>query len=690
MWAGIRKSPFVDGLCSFLGMAESASIQEIKTLKEELKIAKEREKQKEALLDSIANYAICMLTPDGTVVSWSSGGRNVNGYRPEHIIGKSVSILFVEEDVRRGIIEDMKRSATGNRTFKREMRCRNRDGTEFIASISLSSIKDNDGKLMGYAMVTSDITKRRSAEEYREYLLHLNQTITMNAAEALFMVDECGRCVFMNPAAEKMIGYSEADVQGRNLREILRYEQPNGQPFPLEFCPFRSMGIREPKIIKQEGFVKHRDGRSIAVIVSASPTLKNGNINETVCVVHDISEQKRLYEDLQRSQAALLESERSLTQQNKGKDAFLAVLSHELRTPLTPMLASLDGMLRFNQVPEDMRPEIEMLRRNIQLETTLIDDLLDVTRISNHKLALKITDVNVHDLIRVVINLCVVDIDNKKLQVTTDKSATRAYVKGDPARLQQVLWNLLKNAVKFSNKHGSILIRTENEGDSVRIQVIDQGKGITADALPKIFHPFDQGDLDAGSTVGGLGLGLSICKSLIDLHHGEIHAFSEGRYRGATFTVDLPLSKVTTPVQAVVPLPVERKPATGLTILLVEDHEDTRNSLAKLLAWGGYKVTQASTFHAAVSLLKENTYDVLITDVGLPDGSGHDILQTVPDVPIRAIALTGFGQQEDIDKSLRMGFLQHMTKPVNFDSLIDVISKVLKEPLLITKAAQVA
>ena len=363
---------------------------------------------------------------------------------------------------------------------------------------------------------------------------------------------------------------------------------------------------------------------------------------------------------------------------NKAKDQFLAVLSHELRTPLTPVLATLSSLTPDNRVPADMQNDLEMIRRNVELEARLIDDLLDLTRISKGKIELQFGAVDAHSLIVDAMNICQVDIQAKSQKVSAKLEAAHSYVLGDPTRLHQVLWNLLKNAVKFTGPGGSIEVSSENAADgSLIIRVSDTGIGIEPEILPRIFNAFEQGKRSITRQFGGLGLGLTITKALVDAHHGSITAASDGGNKGATFVLTLPLDKShRKPAAFTGPMPPSA-PARRLRILLVEDHPDTGRVMSKLLTKEMHQVRLAKNTADAVRAYESDAFDLVISDIGLPDGSGLDLMKTLQAKrAVTAIALSGFGMEEDVRRSREAGFHEHLTKPINFPKLLDCIERV--------------
>ena len=368
-------------------------------------------------------------------------------------------------------------------------------------------------------------------------------------------------------------------------------------------------------------------------------------------------------DELQKTNLELQEKARS----NLAKDQFLAMLSHELRTPLTPVLASAIALENEQALPENIQESTQIIRRNVELEARLIDDLLDLTRISRGKVQLNFEVVNAHTLLQNALEICQADIDRKHLVLRLDLDAHKVYLQADPARLQQIFWNLIKNAVKFTPEGGQICVSTSNDaGDQLHVKVVDTGFGIEPESLPKIFDAFEQ----AGWTqFGGLGLGLAISKTLVDAHKGTITAESAGRNKGATFTLIFPTCEKADARTAPAVSPTTPQRQT-MRILLVEDHEDTNRSLTRLLRRRGHYVQSASTVQSALDLSKKEEFDVLISDLGLPDGSGIDLMQTLNSGrPLLGIALTGFGMEGDIRKSHDAGFKHHLVKPIDLNKL---------------------
>jgi signal transduction histidine kinase/CheY-like chemotaxis protein len=375
---------------------------------------------------------------------------------------------------------------------------------------------------------------------------------------------------------------------------------------------------------------------------------------------------------------------------NAAKDQFLALLSHELRNPLSPVIAMV-GELEANapDTPE-IRRALEVIRRNVELEARLIDDLLDVTRISKGKLQLSLENASVHEILQRSYEICREDIAAKDLKIEFRLRAEHAFVEGDPARLQQVFWNLIKNSVKFTPAQGRIVIETLNPSpDKIEIRTTDTGIGIEPDQMERIFNAFEQGQSSITRRFGGLGLGLAISKAMVSAHGGTIKAESRGKDRGATFIVTLAAiaTPATVPVDGGKKAPkgeqAQEEPAKGPgpRVLVVDDHLDTCTGMKMMLERRGYRVTVAHTADQAVAKTKRQEFDLVISDIGLPDRSGYELMQELSTTKgLRGIALSGFGMENDVSRARAAGFSEHLTKPINFDRLEESIQSLLLEP----------
>jgi PAS domain S-box-containing protein len=380
------------------------------------------------------------------------------------------------------------------------------------------------------------------------------------------------------------------------------------------------------------------------------------------------------------AEAQLNEAKEAAEMASRAKDRFLAVLSHELRTPLSPVVTAVALLEMTPDLPLEVQEYLGMIRRNIALETRLIDDLLDLSRVISGKLRLDRRPTRLNDLVRHVLDIVGGEVHDKELTVETELAARADLVDADPARLQQVVWNLLKNAAKFTPRSGTIRVATRPAGPGrVEVEVRDTGKGISPEALPFIFDAFEQGDPAITQQFGGLGLGLSIAKAVVDRHGGSIRAASDGPGRGSTFTVTLPLR----PSPEGAPGETDARPAgspAGRTrVLFVEDHADTARTMVKLLERSGYQVDWADCVASALQRAASQPFDVVVSDLGLPDGTGYDLMRELKDrYAARGIALSGFGMEGDILRGREAGFREHLVKPVDVATLDQAIRRVAR------------
>jgi len=358
-----------------------------------------------------------------------------------------------------------------------------------------------------------------------------------------------------------------------------------------------------------------------------------------------------------------------LRRTSKAKDDFLAMLSHELRTPLTPALAAATYLAEDESLAPAFREELASIQRSVQLEARLIDDLLDLTRITRGKIELHREDVDAHALLRRTLRIVDNDLRHKYLHVIVRCEAERHHVSADPVRLQQVFWNLLSNAVKFTDRSGRIEINSANRDGALLIHISDTGIGIDQAKQARIFDAFEQGEKTTIRQFGGLGLGLAISKNLVELHDGAISVQSDGSGKGTTFTIALPCVELAAidPTDQLTPT---ARPPVDLRVLLVEDHADTLRVLSSILTKDGFRVRTAASVADARKLLDCELFDVLVTDIGLPDGNGYQLMRAArQSQSLRGIAISGFGMEEDVQRSMEAGFEYHLIKPIDAQQL---------------------
>ncbi len=397
----------------------------------------------------------------------------------------------------------------------------------------------------------------------------------------------------------------------------------------------------------------------------------------------DITDRKNAEMILQRAKQAAEEA-------NRAKDQFLAMLSHELRTPLTPVLMTIASLRRQPEISDELSRDLEVLQRNVELEALLIDDLLDLTRIAHGKLELHNDAVDIHTALDHALAISAQELQQKNLTVVRRFDAAEHHCWADAARLQQVFWNVVKNAVKFTPKGGRLELSTRNDSTHhIIVEITDSGVGIEAAVLPRIFDAFEQGGRNVTQQYGGLGLGLAISKRVVDMHGGTITAESKGAGHGSAFTVRLQAME-TSLLEGPVFLPQESTLSASVQILLVEDHEDTARVLRRILEHNGFSVAHADSLARARELAGSQKFDVIVSDLGLPDGNGLDLMRELHSAHgLVGIALSGFGSDEDRAASFAAGFSEHLTKPVDWPQLRAALDKVMatKTPEPITAVA---
>ncbi len=529
------------------------------------------------------------------------------------------------------------------------------------------------GRVWTYRDITESRRSERSLREQAEWF-----SVTLGSiGDAVITVNAECRVNYLNPMAEKYTGWSSADAAGRPIAEVMHIvnevtRAPAPNPIDSALIEGRIVGLGNHTILIDRGGADHPIEDSAAPIKDPS-----GRTIGAVMVFHDVSERR----ENERSMARLYDGEQqargAAEQANKAKDEFLAALSHELRTPLTPVLGVLSSLPTDGSIPEALAADLEIVRRNIEVEARLIDDLLDVTRITSGKLELHFERVRVAALVDEAVSICRPDVDAKRISLERDLGPGPVEIAADRLRIAQILWNLLKNSIKFTPEGGRITIRSHTEshadGPRVVIEVEDSGIGIAPAEMERLFKAFGQAGRHITQQFGGLGLGLAISSGIAAAHGGTITAFSRGRGQGSTFTLTLPCGDL----QAISPATSRRGVAAGRTdggsrlrILLVEDHADTAVVLARLLSRTGHEVLQAATVADGLATAAREIagpgIDLVVSDVGLPDGSGLDMMRKLSSAyGLRGIALSGFGRDADVEQSLAAGFSRHLTKPIN-------------------------
>ena len=631
------------------------------------------------LIDAVQDYAIFTLSPAGVIRSWNRGASRIMGYAAEEIVGQNFSRFYPREDIdndKPG--RELRVAASEGRVEDEGWRIR-RDGGRFWANTVITALRDREGELRGFAKVTRDLTVRRKAEEQLRRSEELFRLLVASVKDyAIFMLDKNGCVATWNAGAERIKQYASAEIIGRHFSTFYPEEDVRARK------PERELEIAtRDGSVEDEGWRVRKDGtRFWANVVITAIHDHKGVLIGFAKVTRDVTERKKaeeiqhaLFEQQERRLQAEEEKRRAessyRTEQdaNRAKDEFLMTLSHELRTPMTAIL----GWSRLlPMMPADdptFKEAIESIGRSARLQAQLIEDVLDVSRIVSGKLRLNIENGDVALVLQSAVDSVRAAADAKLITIATAFAPNLGHASFDSMRLQQIVWNLLTNAVKFTSKDGRIELAAKRTASELQISVTDTGEGIEPQFLPHVFEQFRQAETPSTRVHGGLGLGLSIVRYLIEAHGGNVFAESEGRGKGARFVVTLP-------IRAVVATDVEVQPAsgepaidhisdlTGCEILVVDDDRDARQLISAVLRRAGATVTTVDSARATLEFLSTNhPPHLILTDIAMPDVDGFALQRMLRDRPelenTLVVALTAFppsatgGAEVEFDAYLR-------------------------------------
>jgi len=604
--------------------------------------------------------------PDGHLVWYNQRWYEYTGTTPEQMEGWGWQSVHDPNQLPK-ILARWKASIATGEPFDMTLPLRGADGIFRLFLTRVIPLKDAANRVVQWFGTNTDVDELKRAEQALRNSEERFRTIFEQAPLGIALIDsKTGRFLQSNPKHSEIVGRSHSELLTLDFMSIIHSDDLQAGIESRE-----KLRSGEARSVRMEKRYLHGNGSIVWVSLTVVAMRSDGE--EHACdmtMVEDITERKQ-------AQEALVQAKAAAESANRAKDQFLAVLSHELRTPLMPVLATVTAMEGDEGLPPAVLEEVAVIRRNVEMEARIIDDLLDITRISRGKVELHREMVDAHACLRDTLEICQAEIEAKRLQVSMDLNASLYGVWADPTRLRQVFWNLLSNAVKFTPPQGQIILRTSNRGDRLQIQVADDGIGIDPELLPRIFGAFEQGERGRSRQFGGLGLGLSIVKTIVEMHGGQIAVFSGGVNQGATFTLDLSAIPV-----SIVPGsedPEHPPTAAGHTrkILLVDDHADTLRTMAGILKKWGYIVETADCVRTALERVARESFDILVSDIGLPDGSGLQIMREVRERHgIRGCALSGYGMDEDLRESREAGFDAHLVKPVNFQELRSVLHRL--------------
>ncbi|WP_011300234.1 PAS domain-containing hybrid sensor histidine kinase/response regulator [Cupriavidus necator] len=614
------------------------------------------------LVETISDYAIFLLDTDGTITSWNRGAQRIKGYEASEIIGSHFSRFYPEDSIARGWPQkELELARRHGRVEDKGWRVR-KDGTRFWANVVITALHNEAGEIIGFAKITRDMTDQmqdaaklmESEETFRLLVLNVKDY-------AIFMLDPHGNVVSWNAGAAQIKGYRSSEIVGRHFSTFyLPEDVAAGKPERL------IQRAREHGSVQDEGWRMRKDGSLFWASVTLTAIYdEHRQLRGFAKVTRDMSERKRL-EEVEASARRMKE--------------FLAMLAHELRNPLAPMYSATSIMER---APDDLslvKANLGIVGRQLRHLTRLVDDLLDVGRIAAGKLELRRSVIPIREVIAAAIEGSMPAIEARSQRIEAELDDADFQVFGDLTRLAQVLQNLLINASKFSPESTTITLRCGLNGRIGQLTITDQGCGIAPENLSEVFNLFVQGGPPGQTSSNGLGIGLSLCRSIIELHEGSISAASQGLGLGCTFSIRLPI--ITEPRTSMAPL--LRRPQEGLNILLVDDNRDAADSMGLLLQMTGHSVKVAYDGVTALRSVEDFTPDVALIDLAMPDMDGFELVRELRDYAhlhhTRYFALTGFGDPGIKEDTARAGFDGHLVKPVDIDAMTEILQQTQHRP----------
>ncbi|HUQ74302.1 MAG TPA: PAS domain S-box protein [Burkholderiales bacterium] len=610
-----------------------------------------------SIVESARDYAIFLLDREGHILSWNRGAQSIKGYEPREIIGRHFSAFYTREaNDRRWPQQELEIAARDGRLEDEGWRVR-KDGSLFWANVIITALRDPAGELRGFSKITRDLTERRRQERMlRESEERFRLMIESVKDYAIFMLDTQGRVASWNAGAERIKGYRADEIIGEHFR-LFYTDEARHRRWPEE----ELRRARDDGRYEEEGTRVRRDGTTFWANVVITPVRDStGELRGYAKVTRDLSDRKRI---------------ESLETQDRQMQEFLAVLAHELRNPLAPISNALSLLARKPTAdPAEIWVRDVLQRQTTQL-ARLVDDLLDVSRITRAALVLDRKPIDLRTVVRHAADASMQWYEQRRHTLDVNVSDERVVVDGDEVRLSQVVQNLLHNAAKYTPEGGRIDVRVRRDGAHAVIVVRDNGIGMAPETLNTAFELFKQAHQGLDRTQGGLGVGLTLVQRLVRMHGGSVEARSEGPGRGSEFIVRLALREE----PAIVRQAGEGRPGMPAAkparrrILVVDDNRDAAQALRLLLESDGHEVRVASDGPGGLSLAQQYPPDVALLDIGLPQMDGYELARRMRQDPALAgallVAVTGYGQMHDRARASASGFNHHLVKPVEFSAL---------------------
>jgi PAS domain S-box-containing protein len=610
----------------------------------------------------------------GRIQSWNKGAEKIFGYTAEEAVGQNVTML-IPEDRHDEEPTILRRISQGLRVDHYETVRRRKDGSLIDISLTISAIHDERGNVIGASKIARDISDRRR----REREIRFQADLIGAVEQGVIATDLSGEILYWNDFAERLFGWTAEEALGANVLDLVPAESTRGSAEEI------LSHIRKGESWSGEFLARSKHGRVFPLMVTDSPLFdEHGNLIGIVGVSTDISERKRAEQERQELLEREREARNEAEEANRLKDEFLATLSHELRNPLNVILGYSEVLLRSAEVKSSpfVLKAAEVMRRNALAQAQLVRDLLDLSRLHMGKLTLNREAVSlpmtVTDAVETVRN----EAATKNVVIRVETTDDVIFIDADPLRLEQIIWNLLNNGVKFTPPGGSVTIRLSRDATRAFLEVEDTGEGIDPAFMPHVFEMFRQADATSSRKHGGMGIGLALVEQLVHLHDGSITVASEGQGKGARFTIQFPLSREAPETTSL----TESDPDGALRemrILVVDDSADTTEMLKRLFEMDGADVVTAKGGAEALEILADQTFDVILSDISMPGMDGFELLSRLRRIPgredIPVLALTGFGRAEDVKRAETEGFFSHVTKPIDVTELVEILGSLHAE-----------
>jgi PAS domain S-box-containing protein len=643
------------------------------TRREETVVA--AEERMRSVVDHVVD-GIITIDERGTVTTFNRAAERIFGYRAGDIIGQNVRLLMPEpyRGEHDGYVHNYLRTGQAKIIgIGREVTGQRRDGSTFPMELAISEFRLGESRY--FTGIVRDITGRKRAEEELRRAEERMRSVVDHVIDGIITIDERGTIESFNPAAEKTFGYARAEVLGENVKLLM--PEPYHDEHDGYIANYLATGQRRIIGIGREVLGRRKDGSTFPMELAVSE-FHIGERRYFTGIVRDITERKRLESQLRERLAELAEADRQ-------KNEFLAMLSHELRNPLAPMRNALYLIKRAHDSAEAMQTARDVMERQMHQLVRLVDDLLDVSRIIRGKIDLRRDRVDLGAVVNRALETAQPTLDAHGHLLELALPPCPVEVEGDLVRLSQVLSNLLVNAAKYSGRANRIVVALRADADTAVVSVRDYGVGISAELLPRVFDLFVQGENSLARSQGGLGIGLTLVKRLVEMHGGSVAARSKGLGQGSEFEVRLPLARgpATAATQQLSTQP-KHTASRRARLLVVDDNVDAAETIAKILRLSGYEAHCAYDGPSALAAVRAAKPDVVVLDIGLPGMDGYAVARELRAQPAfrrtPLIAVTGYGQENDRQRSLQAGFDEHFTKPVDPEALQEFIGRFATPP----------